>query len=336
MSVGDQGAIKTRLRRRTAAAVGAVLAAGLVIVPLGPQAGATSPGVNGKIYFEQDGNIYSLSPTGVKKKVVPKKRFPYLEEAVPSPDGRKIAFSYGGGSDIWTKNLVTGKYKNVTGKAGDAMTLTFIEAPAWSPNGKQLVFEADRQQRTRLYRINADGTGIKQLVKFGDFLAGDISPDWSSTGSIVFAHAGDLYTMRPDGSGVTPVALAEEIDDRGFYLPSWSPDGTQIAAEIDGTSFADGGIMVVTPAPVEGQEKYAYLTGDEDNGHSEVIEDPAWSPDGTKIVYYGHWAPGSAALEDYDLWTIDVANPDAPPVDLNARDHFGADTYHPNWAPAPR
>ena len=327
---------ETSLRLRLAAVLGLMLVAGLVLAPGGQRAHATSPGENGLIYFEQSGSIFSLSPTGVKKKVVPKKLFPYVVEAVPSPDGRKIAFSYGGGSDIWTKNLVTGKYKNVTGQAGDAKTLTFIESPAWSPNGKQLVFQAQRQQRTRLYRIDADGTGLKQLQFFEDVVAGDLSPDWSSTGTIVFSYEGSLWTIRPDGTGLISVASPEEYQGRGFYLPSWSPDGTQIAAEIDGTSFADGGIMVVTPVPGQGQQKYTYLTGDEDNQHSEVIEDPAWSPDGTKIVYYGHWAPDDAALEDYDLWTIDVANPEAPPVDLNARDQFGADTYHPNWAPTPR
>ncbi len=306
------------------------------MVPVGNTASATSPGANGAIYCEQGGHLWSLSTTGVKKKVVPKKKFAYLDEAVPSPDGRKIAFSYGGGSDIWTKNLVTGKYKNVTGRAGDAKTLTFIEDPAWSPNGKQLVFQAERKQRSRLYRINADGTGLKQLQFFGDLVAGDLSPDWSSTNKIVFSYQGSLWTIRPDGSGLTEVASPDEYGDRGFYLPSWSPDGTQIAAEIDGSSFADGGIMVVTPAPGPGQEKYSYLTGDEDNQHSEVIEDPAWSPDGTKIVYYGHWSPEDADLEDYDLWTIDVANPDAAPVDLDARDQFGTDAYHPNWAPAPK
>ena len=335
MRTANLAAGRDVLRPRLVAALGALLAAGLVLAPGAERAGATSPGENGLIYFEQSGHIYSLSPAGEKKKVVPRTHFPYLDEAVPSPDGRKIAFSYGGGSDIIVKNLVTGKYKNVTGRAGDAKTLTFIEGPAWSPDGKQLVFQAERQQRSRLYRINADGSGLKQLQFFPDpVVAGDLSPDWSSTGTIVFAYQGSLWTIQPDGTGLTEVASPDEYEDRGFYLPSWSPDGTQIAAEIDGTSFADGGIMIVTPAPAAGQEKYSYLTGDEDNQHSEVIEDPAWSPDGTKIVYYGHWSPEDADLDEYDLWTVDLANPGAPPVDLDARIQFGAATYYPNWAPA--
>lgn len=337
MNTLSSGVARTVRQGRSflALVLGAVLVTGLALVPGGQRADATSPGVNGLIYYEQGGHIWSISPTtGVKKKVVPKKHFPYLGAPVPSPDGRKIAFSYAGGSDIYVKNLVTGRYKNVTGRAGDAKALSFIEAPAWSPDGKKLVFEADRQQKTRLYTIKVDGTGLKQLVLFGDYLAGDISPDWSSTGVIVFAHQGSLYTIPPGGGDATEVAVPDEYEGRGFYLPSWSPDGTQIAAEVDGTSFADGGVMVVTPGAPLGAGKYTYLTGDEDNQHSEVIEDPAWSPDGTKIVYYGHWSPRDADLEDYDLWSIDVADPEGPPTDLNARSEFGADTYHPSWAPA--
>jgi Tol biopolymer transport system component len=327
--------VRKRGRGRWSAAFATVLAAGLVVLPAGQQASATSPGVNGLIYFEQSGHIWSLSPTGEKKKVVPKKKFAYLDEAVPSPDGTMIAFSYGGGSDIWTKNLTTGAYRNVTGRAGDAKSLTFIEAPAWSPDSKQLVFEADRGGYTKLYRINADGTKLKQLQAFPAFLAGDISPDWSSTGKIVFCYEGSLWTIQPDGSGLTEVASPDEFESRGFYRPSWSPDGTQIAAEVDGTSFADGGIVLVNPSAAVGLPKYDYLTGDADVQHSELIEDPAWSPDGTKIVYYGHWSPEDADLERQDLWTVDVANPDAPPVDLNARDELGQHVFYPNWAPAP-
>jgi Tol biopolymer transport system component len=324
-------------RAAPATLLGAALVAGLLLVPGGGPAGATSPGVNGSIYFQQKGNIYSISETGTGKvKVIPKKLFHDVEEAVPSPDGRKLAFtSTNGGSDVWTKNLVTGKYKNVTQRATDKLTLTSLGTPAWSPDGRALVFQATRKQRTRLYRINADGSGIKQLQYFEDLVSGDLSPDWSSTGVIVFVYRGELWTIQPDGSALTQVTVEDDAYRGGFELPSWSPDGTMIAAEYEGTSFADGGVILVRPNPAPGEERYVYLTGDEDNTHSEIIEDPAWSPDGQWIVYYGHWAPGSDAFEDYDLWKVEVADPTTP-VDVNARDQFGADVYHPNWGVQPQ
>jgi TolB protein len=48
--------------------------------------------------------------------------------------------------------------------------------PAWSPNGKQLVFVSDRIGRGQrlLHVMNVDGTGIRPLTRG----AYDMSPDW--------------------------------------------------------------------------------------------------------------------------------------------------------------
>ncbi len=59
---------------------------------------------------------------------------------------------------------------------------------------------------------------------------------------------------------------------------------------------------------------------------------PAWSPDGTKIIYSG-WstqmsANGSAFADD--IWMIDITQPDAEPIDISRR--VGDDRYAA-WSP---
>lgn len=59
---------------------------------------------------------------------------------------------------------------------------------------------------------------------------------------------------------------------------------------------------------------------------------PAWSPDGTKIIYSG-WSTqmsvnGSSFADD--IWMIDITQPDTPPVDLSLR--VGDDRYAA-WSP---
>ncbi len=39
--------------------------------------------------------------------------------------------------------------------------------PAWSPNGQQLAFYSQRNQRTDLYLMNADGSDLHRLVDSG-------------------------------------------------------------------------------------------------------------------------------------------------------------------------
>ncbi len=76
--------------------------------------------------------------------------------------------------------------------------------PAFSPDGKQLVFRSGRGGYKNLYIMNSDGSGWKQLTR-GKWT--DTMCNWSHTGDwIVFASDRDgdfdIWLIRPDGSGL--------------------------------------------------------------------------------------------------------------------------------------
>lgn len=48
-----------------------------------------------------------------------------------------------------------------------------------------------------------------------------------ANGQIAFVMDGDIYSMNPDGSGVTNLTETERVSES---FPSWSPDGRRIAA----------------------------------------------------------------------------------------------------------
>src|SRR3990172_10793822 len=77
----------------------------------------------------------------------------------------------------------------------------------------------------------------------------------------------DIYTMNPDGSGVS------SLTSGGGQVPAWSADGTKIAFR-DGSVAGDIWIM---GAAGGGQTN---LTNTPDGE-----TDPGWSPDGAKIVF---------------------------------------------------
>ncbi|GAA2127234.1 S9 family peptidase [Actinomadura napierensis] len=79
-----------------------------------------------------------------------------------SPDGGTVAYSgnAGGNFDLWVLSIATGEARRLT-ELGDRA----VQQIAWAPDGKSLVFSADRQgdEQFRLYRIEVDGTNLTEI-----------------------------------------------------------------------------------------------------------------------------------------------------------------------------
>lgn len=94
--------------------------------------------------------------------------------------------------------------------------------PAYSPDGKQMVFRSGREGSKNLFLMNSDGTGLKQMTQ-GKWT--DTMCDWSPSGDwIAFAsdRGGDfeIWVIKPDGSG-----LRKLIGGGGRHNhPHFSPD----------------------------------------------------------------------------------------------------------------
>jgi TolB protein len=162
-----------------------------------------------------------------------------------SPDGTKIAFgqaSVVGGetqfAEIYVMNANgTGQRQVTHFTAGKPFTTDLFD-PAWSPDGKQLVFEVrnskkgDPPNRRALFIVNADGSDLSQLTEWS-LNAGD-SPDWSPDGRLILfrsvstanRHHGNLYTIHPDGSGLN--RLTNYPAPKTVLTGSFSPDGKWI------------------------------------------------------------------------------------------------------------
>jgi Tol biopolymer transport system component len=133
-----------------------------------------------------------------------------------------------------------------------------------------------------IHLTDATGTSLVRLTHTGDAW----SPAWSPDGTrIAFTRAannpdgGDIWVMNADGTG------AELLVADGT-TPAWSPDGRKVV-------FARQ-----TAPPGEGSQRLLFvfddgevqqLTQPNDDFHVSEHSDPAWSPDGSRIVF-NDWA----------------------------------------------
>ena len=123
------------------------------------------------------------------------------------------AFAYGQ-YDIYTMNSDGSDLVRITDNPGADIS------PAWSPDGRKLVFASDRTGISNLYIADLDSSVMYPIT---NVVGGCFSPDWSSDGRRItftaFHWAGwDIFVMKdplhhrkdPDSIALTPFAAGEK------------------------------------------------------------------------------------------------------------------------------
>jgi TolB protein len=230
-----------------------------------------------------------------------------------SPDGQRLAFTSrrDGDSEIYVLGLAErtasprdGSLQRVTRRPSEEW------APAWSPDGKRLAYQSDRNGQSDIYISAADGSGETRLTPYE---GNHESPHWSPDGrQLVFdsdldvgeaVHASiNVYFVNADGS-----------DPRRFFShgesPTWSPDGKTIAF----TAVREGRWQILV-LNTDGSGYRQVTTGAYDARY------PAWSPDGRWLAFAGnetgHW----------EIYLMPIA--DGRPIRLT---YGTADSSYPAW-----
>ena len=176
-------------------------------------------------------------------------------------------------------------------------------APAWSPDGRWLVFvraTSTTQQRTAdLYVVKRDGTQLRKLagVEWGS------RASWAPDGRrIAFTRAGAVHLVNRDGTRLRRLTRRAA----GSHGAAWSPRGGSIAF-VGRTPDRTNGIYVADP---RGERVRLVCSS------AEQVSALAWSPAGTHIAFT-EFREGRTHVVDVATSTVRL---------------FAAATY-PAWSP---
>ncbi len=159
--------------------------------------------------------------------------------------------------------------------------------PAWSPDGRGLVFVGRVAGVTDLYTVRPDGSDLERVT--ADASVED-RPIWSSRGQIAFERGTGIWSVRADGTGLRRLAR------RGRH-PDWSPGGTRLVFE---------------------RERRLYTvsrTGRDLRRLAGTGIYPAWSPSGRRIAFrrkfdiYTARADGTRRRRVYDWLRTPTSRP---------------------------
>ena len=130
--------------------------------------------------------------------------------------------------------------------------------------------------------MEADGSQPRRLTSDP---AGDMRPSWSPDGTHIAFNSmrngnWDIYVMNSDGSDQRPLTTSAEWE----LFPTWSPDGTRIVFFACGPQCRPNRQDVYVMDAV-GAEQGAGNVRQLTDTPSIVDESPAWSPDGSQILF---------------------------------------------------
>jgi Tol biopolymer transport system component len=262
------------------------------------------------------------------------------------PNDSRIAFvsNRDGNDEIYVVNMafLLDRDGNETPDVSGLTRLTYNPAhdghPAWSPDGRQLVFESDRDQHYQLYVMNDDGSGVTRITNTDSMTTpvankplDDRYPIWipGCMERIVFASnrdRGDLaiYTVDPNGNNPTRLTIVQNGATWWDAFPAWSGLPAPLRV-LDGACCVPG---IAFDSLRDGNEEIYVMRSDgfrltrlTYNPARDMR--PAPSPDGIKIAFQSnrdgpfqlYWMPIAGGPE---VRLTDSSGDDMSPVWSNA------------------
>lgn len=189
--------------------------------------------------------------------------------------------------DLWTFDLATGQYTQLTNFKGED------REPIFDGKNDQILYYLNEKDNTQnVYKLNLTNKSEIQLTHFKDYPVRSLSA--SENGTLAFVWKGSLYTLK-EGNEPQKQNL-EMIDDAGYQvvqnLPINSVSEFEVSPNGKEIAFINRGELFVCGADDSRTKRITNTAGQE-----RMIR---WSPDG-KYLYFSSERNGSWNIDKVSL-----------------------------------
>jgi TolB protein len=187
---------------------------------------------------------------------------------------------------------------------------SILLAPAWRPDGAELLVTSYRSGRPELWSYRLADRSFRALTHRGNAMGGVYSPDGRRIAySLTEGGNTDVWVMNADGSNQKRLTKEPSID----VSPSWSPDGRKLAFTSDRAG---------TPQ--------LYVMNDDGSGLRRLTfqgnynQTPSWSPRGDAIAF--------TARDERKVFDVFWVSPESGVISRITQDQ-GRTNEEPSYAP---
>jgi Tol biopolymer transport system component len=224
----------------------------LIYTPLGPLSGLNST----VSWMDPDGQL-----TPITKDVKP------YDDLRLSPDNQKLAMTIrAANDDIWVYDLSNDSFTRHTFGGGNS------GLPDWTPDGKRVLFTAERGNENGIFWKAADGSGAAERlgteVRANSNYRVTTTPDGKS---VIYSSEGNLYSMSLEGKHESKAILKDSFT---VDAPRLSPDGHLLAYISDESGRNE--VCVV---------RYPEMIGKWQVSNGGVDFAPIWDPESGAVYY---------------------------------------------------
>ncbi len=161
---------------------------------------------------------------------------------------------------------------------------------SYSPDGKHIVFESNRDGTWQIYLMDTNGSNQKKITSHK---SNNRKPTWHPSGTVILFESDrtgrlQLFTINTESLEVNQLT---KFDKREPLFADYSPDGKHIAMSLKETDDKSNIVLIDNNGEI-----IKKLTDTNLRSHF-----PRWSSDGKEIVYFSRKDTGNEDDEIYKL-----------------------------------